>query len=89
MSPARAALMSLVLPCLGEFYLGHPILGLLELAGYALLWLVIGLMLNDGEYESLPGVLIFLLITHVIDAVLTLHVAQKGIKLQSQVWKSH
>lgn len=86
-SPRTAALRSLVLPGLGDFYLGHRVLASIEMAGSLASWaVIIALMLSafDPNSEQSPaqaavfgGVL--LLIVNGFDALLTYAQAKKGL----------
>jgi DNA-directed RNA polymerase subunit RPC12/RpoP len=79
----RAALRSLLLPGWGDIYLGHRLLGGLELLGSLAIW---GLVLNSlatGERGTvvLAG---FLAIYHLLDALLARHMAAKGYSLEKE-----
>jgi predicted Zn finger-like uncharacterized protein len=83
-SPRKAALRSLMLPGLGDIYLGHRFLGILEMLGSAVMWVVI-LALLLGEGPSQLGFVIFMgLIYFGMDGLLTLHMAKKGYSLESE-----
>ena len=86
-SPRTAALRSLLLPGLGDFYLGHRILAFMEMVGSLVTWFVIiGLMLAafapDSE-QSVAIVAVFggllLLVVNGFDAQLTYAQAKKGL----------
>jgi hypothetical protein len=86
-SPRTAALRSLLLPGLGDFYLGHRILASMEMVGSLVTWFVIiGLMLAafapDSE-QSVAIVAVFggllLLVVNGVDALLTYAQAKKGL----------
>ena len=80
-STFRATLLSLAFPGLGDFYLGHRKLALMEIAFTGLIWTA---MLLDPEVRSSPAgfvavaAVLFLLI-HVPDAITTRHIAKKGL----------
>jgi predicted Zn finger-like uncharacterized protein len=81
-SPQKAALRSLLLPGLGDIYLGHRFLGILEILGSLFMWIFILAMLL-GEGPSQLGFVIFLLLFYFgMDALLTLHMAKKGYSLE-------
>jgi DNA-directed RNA polymerase subunit RPC12/RpoP len=74
-TPPKAMLRSLILPGWGDIYLGHRVLGLLELTGSLMVWVFVVLLLASGEF--LTGAFL-LLICNGMDALLTLHMARKG-----------
>ena len=86
-SPGTAALRSLLLPGLGDFYLGHRLLASMEMFGSLVAWLVIiALMLSAFDPNSeqsaahaavFAGVL--LLLVNGFDALLTYAQAKKGL----------
>ena len=78
----KAALLSLLFPGLGDFYLGHRGLAVMEMLGTALAWIV--LMAPDPETPRTPGYYLFmipflLVFAHGIDCLLTRHIARKGL----------
>ncbi|MEW6666922.1 MAG: zinc-ribbon domain-containing protein [Thermodesulfobacteriota bacterium] len=75
--PKKAMLRSLLLPGLGDLYLGHRFLGILEIIGSVLVWAIVILNLLAGEYF----ILILLVLVNGIDALLTYHMAKKGYML--------
>jgi hypothetical protein len=78
-TPWKPAVMSLVLPCLGDFYLGHTFLGVIELLVYVFTWFVlIGIIAEEGV-GALPIVAVILLVEHGLDSLLTLQMAKKGL----------
>ena len=87
--PSKPALMSLCLPCLGDFYMGHRFLGLMELFGYIVLWIVWIALLSEEGPSALPIIAIVLLVEHGVDALLTLHIAKKGLTSVKKGWRSH
>ena len=72
-------LRSLILPGWGDIYLGHRVLGFLELLGALMVWLIVIVLVADGAVGT--G-LIFLIFCNGIDALLTLHMARKGYILE-------
>ena len=73
-----AFIRSLILPGWGDLYLGHRALGLLELLGSAVVWLVvIGQILTPGIAHLMTALLI-VFIYNGLDALLALHMAKKG-----------
>lgn len=86
-SANKAALLSLLFPGLGDWYLGHRGFALMELLGSGFLWLALVVLPltapRDPEVGPLDGaywttVAIMLGTAHVIDAVMTRHFARKG-----------
>jgi predicted Zn finger-like uncharacterized protein len=75
--PKKAMFRSLLLPGLGDLYLGHRLLGILEIMGSVLVWAVVILHLTGGLY----AILVLLLIFNGADALLTHHMAKKGYML--------
>ena len=86
-SPRTAALRSLVLPGLGDFYLGHRVLASMEMVGSAATWVfIIALMLsafdpNSEQSAALAAVFggLLLLVVNGFDALLTYAQAKKGL----------
>lgn len=87
--PSRPALMSLALPCLGDFYMGHYGLACVEILGYLVTWGVFFALMADEGPKAAVFVLPFLVAAHVVDSLLTLHMAKKGLLLQKKAWRSH
>lgn len=91
-SAKKAAMLSLVFPGLGDFYLGHRGFAALELIGSAFLWLalvVLPLMdggavdADTGELVPLNGIYwamaaVIIAMAHLIDSSMTRHFAKKG-----------
>lgn len=82
--PKTAALRSLILPGLGDFYLGHKALAVLEMFGSVITW-IIALTLIVGGIDSgdpIVGVgsgLFILILANGFDAALTHAQAKKGL----------
>ncbi len=87
--PGKPTLMSACLPCLGDFYMGHRTLGSIELAGYVLVWVMLGAHLAEEGASALPFVALVLLLEHGLDAALTHQMAKKGLVSESRAWKAH
>ena len=79
--PKKAFLRSLLLPGLGDMYLGHIFLGLLELLGAVFVWAVIISLVLTGEEGSLFIALFLLLFYNVVDGLLAYHMGKKGYML--------
>ena len=82
--PVIAFLRSLFLPGLGDIYLGHRLLGTLELLGSLVVWAVVILSILDGSRERLIVALVLLVFYHGFDSLLTRHMAKKGYMLASK-----
>lgn len=81
-SPRTAGLRSLLLPGLGDFYMGHRKLATLELSFTLLIWVVV--MMPSPEYPMTGAELVFtavflFLFIHVPDAVGTWYLARRGV----------
>lgn len=87
--PRKPTLMSLCFPCLGDFYMGHRLLGAVELVGYSVMWFILGTNLATEGAAALPFVGFILLLEHGFDAALTNYMAKKGLVSVSKAWKSH
>jgi hypothetical protein len=87
--PKKPALMSLCLPCLGDFYLGHRGLGAMEAIGYLVFIVAFVAASVEGDSEGIIGLIIAIAIMHSMDAALTLHMAKKGLVPRRLAWKSH
>jgi predicted Zn finger-like uncharacterized protein len=83
-SPINAALRSLILPGLGDLYLGHRFLGLCEMAGSLVVWLVALSMLLQGGSEGIVIAAILLIFCNGLDFLLTLHMGKKGYLLNKK-----
>ena len=78
-TPKKAMLRSLVLPGWGDIYLGHRVLGFLELMGALMVWTIVLALFAEGAVGT--GIF-FLVLCNGIDALLTLHMARKGYILE-------
>jgi ssDNA-binding Zn-finger/Zn-ribbon topoisomerase 1 len=81
-NPRKAALRSLLLPGWGDIYLGHRLLGGLELLGSLLIWLFAASVLLSNDPAVLGIAITLLLIYNGFDSLLTLHMAKKGYSLE-------
>lgn len=82
-SPRRASLRSLLLPGLGDFYLGHHFLGVCEIIGSLVVWVIVLSFIVSGESGGLAIAVMLLLFYNGMDGLLTLHMAKKGYSLDS------
>ena len=83
-SPAVAARRSALLPGLGDYYLGHRGLALLEMFGSLTVWLVVLVLMVDAFQGADPVLnlviaLGMLVVTHGVDAALTHAQGRKGL----------
>jgi hypothetical protein len=79
--PKTAFLKSLMLPGWGDIYLGHRLLGVFELMGSALVWLIVISLLLSGAGEDLVVAAAVFLFYNLLDGLLTYHMAGKGYML--------
>ena len=79
--PRKASLRSLLLPGLGDMYLGHRALGALELGGSVLVWTYVVMLILSGQREGLFVALFLLIFYNGMDGMLTLFMAKKGYML--------
>ena len=81
-SPKVAALRSLVLPGLGDFYLGHHVMATMEIVGSLITWGVAVFLIIEGTETQEPilqGVGVgVILMANILDALLTRAQARKG-----------
>lgn len=80
-NPMSAFLRSLLLPGLGDIYLGHKLLGVVELLGSMLVWAVVIFSVLGGSQGSLIVALFLLVFYNGFDSLLTRHMAKKGYML--------
>jgi predicted Zn finger-like uncharacterized protein len=85
----KAALRSLLLPGWGDMYLGHRVLGALELLGSLFVWLLVLSMVLDGGSENLVVAGVILVFYNGVDALLTRHMARKGSMLETSQTRAH
>lgn len=83
-SVGRATLRSLLLPGWGDWYLGHRVLGALELLGSLFVWSIVLNLVLQGGVESIAGGAFLLICYNGFDALLTRHMARKGLMLESR-----
>jgi predicted Zn finger-like uncharacterized protein len=76
--PRKALIRSLILPGLGDIYLGHRFLGILEMVGSLVVWFLVLSFLISGQAEGIVSAAILLLFYNGLDALLTYHMAKKG-----------
>ena len=86
--PPTVAVLSAVLPGLGDLYMGHRLMAVFELLGMAAVWLFIVLLVAQEGFVVVPFVAIFLACVHGWDAFITWYLARKGVKLRRDAWKS-
>ena len=81
-SSTSASLRSLLLPGLGDIYLGHRFLGAMELMGSLIVWGIIVSLMLTGERNGLFSALFLLMIYNGVDGLVTYHMAKKGYALE-------
>jgi len=79
--PKTAMVRSLILPGLGDMYLGHRVLGALEMLGAILVWMIVISSLIAGGVENIVTAAVLLLMFNGLDGMLTYHMAKKGYML--------
>jgi predicted Zn finger-like uncharacterized protein len=79
--PKKAFLKSLLLPGWGDLYLGHRALGILEMLGSVIVWLIVITFVREGGVENLAAALFVLLLYNGYDGALTYHMGKKGYML--------
>ncbi|MFZ0449335.1 MAG: zinc-ribbon domain-containing protein [Desulfatiglandaceae bacterium] len=80
--PRKALLRSLILPGLGDYYLGHRSLGILEMMGSAIVWFVIVSLLLTGAAVNMAIAAVLLLWVNGSDGLFTYYMAKKGYMLE-------
>ena len=83
-TPKKAMLKSLILPGWGDIYLGHRLLGGIELLGSLFIWLIFLGLLLSGLAEDLIIGLFLLVFYNGADSLLTFHMARKGYILEKK-----
>ncbi len=81
-SPSKAVRLSLMFPGLGDLYLGHRALGIFELIGAIVIWLIILVATASNIYEIselIFTIVIVYVLMHGIDALSTWFMAKKGV----------
>jgi len=81
-SAQKAGLLSLLFPGLGDFYLGHKGLAILEMLGAMLVWMGVLLSVTEspGDLAGFAIVFSFLFIfMHGVDAAFTYYMGKKGL----------
>lgn len=86
--PRKAFLRSLLVPGLGDFYLGQRFLGVLEMTGSGLVWLLVVSSVLSGVLANMVVSGIILLWVNGFDGVLTYHMAKKGYMLEHKKGES-
>ena len=81
-SAQKAALRSLLLPGLGDIYLGHKLLGAFEIIGALIVWSVIVTIFASGEEGGWIIALMLLLFVNGFDGIMTYFMGQKGYLLE-------
>jgi predicted Zn finger-like uncharacterized protein len=76
--PKKAFFKSLLLPGWGDLYLGHRALGILEMLGSVIVWVVVINFVRQGGVEGLASALFVLMLYNGYDGVLTYHMGKKG-----------
>jgi len=82
--PETALVKSLLLPGWGDIYLGHKILGVFELIGSVLVWLLVISLLFAGEPEAITLAAVAVTLYNGLDGLLTFHMAKKGYALAAR-----
>ena len=80
-SPRKALIKSLLLPGLGDFYLGHRFLGVLEMTGSAFVWLFAVTLLLTRIPSNMVISAVLLVWVNVSDGLFTYYMAKKGYML--------
>lgn len=93
-SPKIAALRSLLLPGLGDLYLGYSLLAILQMIGAALVIsvLLVAVITSKTPQEMVGGVtggFILIALYHGVDSLLTLHMAKKGLVAEDRALGHH
>jgi hypothetical protein len=81
-SPSKAVRLSLMFPGLGDLYLGHRALGIFELVGAIVVWLIILVPTAsdmDNIAELIVAIVLVYALMHGVDALGTWFMSRKGI----------
>lgn len=78
-SGRTAALRSLLLPGLGDIYLKHTVLGVLELFGSVIVWLIVLAALLSREADAIIMAVFLFVAVNVVDYFVTKAMARKGV----------
>lgn len=81
-TPKKAMLKSLILPGWGDIYLGHRLLGFIEVLGSLFIWLIFFGLLMSGLAQDLIIGLFLLVFYNGADSLLTYYMARKGYILE-------
>ena len=81
-TPKKAMLKSLILPGWGDIYLGHRLLGCIEILGSLFVWLIFFGLLMSGLAEDFIIGLFLLVFYNGADSMLTYYMARKGYILE-------
>lgn len=87
-NPVTPALLSLLLPGLGNLYLGHRLMAVMEAAAYAFLIGNMALVIAKVGVGGLIIAVPIVAIANATDAMITLHVAKKGRLPRRLAWKA-
>lgn len=86
--PITPALMSLVIPGLGDLYLGHTIIGMLEVLGFLGLLAVVAVIVATTPFPvGVLAAITMLGIGNGLDAAVTFHIASKGKMPKRFAWR--
>ncbi|HVZ93003.1 MAG TPA: hypothetical protein VG797_00690 [Phycisphaerales bacterium] len=87
--PSTPMLFSMLLPGLGHLYLGHIALGVMVMLGFIFFaFVMIMIVVRDG-LSALPFALIALACAIGVDALVTRHVARKGVLSKRLAWRGY
>ncbi len=87
-NPVVPALLSLLMPGLGHLYLGHRLMALIEMAGFAIILTNMTLLAISSGIVGLLIAILVVALTNGIDSLVTLHVAHKGCLPKRLAWKA-
>jgi len=85
--PIQPALMSLIVPGTGDLYLGHRGIAMVELFGFLALLLLTVAVAVDGGLAAAIVPLAVLVVANMIDSIVTLHIASKGVLAERLAWR--